>query len=78
MPPHPVKQPVLDSQLTQALLAVIRQLRQDPQNTAAIIQRVQIVMYRVQTGEPRLNRATERLDNARAPDALSFRWGEKC
>ena len=54
-----------DSQLTQSLLTEIRQLRQDLQATAATIQRVQLVMFRVQAEASLLNRATERLDNAR-------------
>ena len=55
-----------DSPTTQALLAEIRQLRQDLQNVAATIQRVQIVMYRLQGETALVNRATERLENARA------------
>ena len=55
-----------DSPVTQTLLSEIRQLRQDLQTTAATIQRVQIVMYRLQTTASLLYRATERLDNARA------------
>jgi len=55
-----------DSQVTQILLTEIRQLRQDLQITAATIQRVQILMYRVQTEASQLNRVTERLDSARA------------
>ncbi len=54
-----------DSPVTQTLLSEIRQLRQDLQTTAATIQRVQIVMYRLQTEASLLYRATERLDNAR-------------
>ena len=55
-----------DSQLSQALLTEIRQFRQDLQTAAATIQRVQIVMHRVQTGAALLSRAGERLDNTRA------------
>jgi len=55
-----------DSPVTQTLLSEIRQLRQDLQTTAATIQRVQIVMYRLQAEASLLYRATERLDNARA------------
>ena len=40
--------PSSDSPVLQALLTEIRQLRQDLQTTAAAIQRVQIVMFRVQ------------------------------
>lgn len=54
-----------DSQVTQAVLSEIRQLRQDLQATAAIIQRVQIVVYRIQAQESLLTRATERLETAR-------------
>jgi hypothetical protein len=57
--------PAPDTQLTQALLNEIRQLRQDLQVTAVTIQRVQIVMYRLQAEASLLNRATQRLDEAR-------------
>ena len=43
--------------MTQALLAEIRRLRQDLQSTAATIQRVQLVMFRMQTANASLNRA---------------------
>ena len=62
-----------DTQLTQALIAEIHQLRQDLQTTAVTIQRVQIVMYRLQTEASLLYRATERLDNARATLCLCDR-----
>ena len=54
-----------DNQLTQALLTEIRQLRQDLTVTAMTIQRVQIVMYRLQSQGQILSRATQRLDDAR-------------
>ena len=54
-----------DTQLTQALLNEIRGLRQDLQTTAITIQRVQIVMYRLQAQTALLSRATQRLDEAR-------------
>ena len=54
-----------DNQLTQALLTEIRQLRQDLAVTALTIQRVQIVMYRLQAQSTTLSRATQRLDDAR-------------
>jgi chromosome segregation ATPase len=54
-----------DTQLTQALLTEIRQLRLDLQTTAATIQRIQIVMYRLQSETAIMNRATQRLDDAR-------------
>ena len=55
----------LDPQMTQTLLAEVRQLRQDLQTAAATIQRVQIVMYRLQNQTMQLDRATQRLDDAR-------------
>jgi chromosome segregation ATPase len=54
-----------ESQVTQTMLAEIRQLRSDLQTTAATIQRVQIVMYRLQSEATVLDRATQRLDQAR-------------
>jgi hypothetical protein len=53
-----------DAQLTQILINEIRQLRQDLQTTAATIQRVQIVMYRLQAQTTLMARATQRLDEA--------------
>jgi chromosome segregation ATPase len=55
-----------ESQMTQTMFAEIRQLRSDLQTTAATIQRVQIVMYRLQSEATVLDRATQRLDQARA------------
>jgi hypothetical protein len=57
--------PSPDSQATQTLLAEVRQLRQDLYAAATTIQRVQIVMYRLQAEGAELNRATQRLDEAR-------------
>jgi chromosome segregation ATPase len=57
--------PAPESQATQALLAEVRQLRQDLYATATTIQRVQIVMYRLQAEGAELNRAAQRLDEAR-------------
>ena len=54
-----------DSQATQSVLTEIRQLRHDLQTTAATIQRVQIVMYRLQAEAVLMDRATQRLDRAR-------------
>jgi len=54
-----------DSQLTQVLITEIRQLRQDLQTTAAVVQRSQILMYRLQLESAALTRATQRLDDAR-------------
>jgi len=61
----PAPPPSQDTQLTQALLTELRQLRQDLQTTAATIQRVQLVMFRMQTAAQSLSRATQRLDDAR-------------
>jgi chromosome segregation ATPase len=55
-----------ESQIAQTMLAEIRQLRSDLQTTAATIQRVQIVMYRLQSEAALLDRATQRLEQARA------------
>jgi chromosome segregation ATPase len=51
--------------VNQALLGEIRQLRQDLQMTAAAIQRVQLVMFRMQSATETFNRATQRLNEAR-------------
>lgn len=55
-----------EPQVTQAMLTEIRQLRHDLQTTAATIQRVQIVMYRLQVEAAQLDRATQRVEQARA------------
>ena len=55
-----------DSQATQTVLTEIRQLRHDLHTTAATIQRVQIVMYRLQAEAALMDRATQRLDQAHA------------
>jgi hypothetical protein len=55
-----------DSQLNQAMLVEVRQLRQDLQSAAATIQRVQIAVYRIQTETALLDRATQRVEQARA------------
>jgi hypothetical protein len=57
--------PSQDAQVTQALLTEVRQLRQDLQTTAATIQRVQLIMFRMQMVSGTLNRATQRVDDAR-------------
>ena len=62
--------PSSDSPVLQALLTEIRQLRQDLQTTAAAIQRVQIVMFRVQNESQLLSRAAQRVDEARTHCAL--------
>jgi chromosome segregation ATPase len=58
--------PTTESSVTQALLTEVRQLRSDLQATAASIQRVQIVMYRLQAGTAQLDRATQRRDAVRS------------
>ncbi len=55
-----------DSQTLQALLAEVRQLRQDLQTTTVATQRAQILLYRSQVQEAAVARASQRLDNARA------------
>lgn len=61
-----VAQPVSsDSQMTQPMLKEIRELRQDLRNIAATIQRVQIVMYRLQAQAALVDKAAQRLDLAR-------------
>jgi hypothetical protein len=54
-----------DSQMTQTLINEIRQLRLDLQATAAVVQRAQILMYRLQVESGLLSRATQRLDDTR-------------
>ena len=56
--------PPPDSQ--QTMLAEIRQLRQDLQAAAATIQRVQIVMFRIQAQSALLNSATDRAEQTHA------------
>jgi chromosome segregation ATPase len=57
--------PSADSQATQALLAEVRQLRQELYATATTIQRMQILMFRLQAEGAELDRATQRLEEAR-------------
>ena len=54
-----------DTRALQALVAEIRQLRQDMQATTLVTQRVQIVLYRLQTQTALVTRASSRLDDAR-------------
>ena len=54
-----------ESQMTQTMLAEIRQLRLDIQTAAATIQRVQIGIFRLQAQGAQLQRAKERLEQAR-------------
>ncbi|MCX6626562.1 MAG: hypothetical protein NTW28_02895 [Candidatus Solibacter sp.] len=55
-----------DTQALQALVTEIRQLRQDLQSTTVVTQRVQIVLYRLQTQTALVTRASSRLDDARS------------
>jgi chromosome segregation ATPase len=57
--------PVSDAQVTQAVLAEIRQLRSDLQTAAATIQRVQIVMFRIQAEAGVVDRITQPVDQVR-------------
>ena len=54
-----------DSQVAQTMLTEIRDLRHDLWSTAATIQRVQIAIYRAQAQAALLDKATQRLDQAR-------------
>jgi DNA repair exonuclease SbcCD ATPase subunit len=55
-----------DSQTLQALLAEVRQLRQDLQNITVAAQRAQILVYRLQLQQAAVARASQRLDDARS------------
>ena len=50
-----------DLQIAQTLVTELRELRQDLRNTAASIQRVQIVMYRLQAQATLVDKAAQRL-----------------
>jgi chromosome segregation ATPase len=54
-----------DSTMAQPMLTEIRELRQDLRNIAATIQRVQIVMYRLQAQAALVDKAAQRLEQAR-------------
>jgi uncharacterized protein (DUF342 family) len=58
--------PTPDTLALQALVTEIRQLRQDLQATTIVTQRVQIVLYRLQTQTALATRASSRLEDARA------------
>ena len=60
-----------DSQMAQTLITEIRALRLDLQNTAATIQRVQIVMYRLQAQAALVDKAEQRLDQSRGQCKLA-------
>ena len=65
-----------DSQMTQTMLAEIRQLRLDIQTAAATIQRVQIGMFRLQAQAAQFQRAKERLEQARGL-CTGMQWQRK-
>jgi chromosome segregation ATPase len=54
-----------DSQVLQALLSEVRQLRRELQATTITAQRTQILLYRMQGQEAAVARASQRLDEAR-------------
>jgi chromosome segregation ATPase len=55
-----------DSQTLEALLAEVRQLRQDLRTTTVAAQRVQILLYRLQGQEAAVARLQHRVDEARS------------
>jgi chromosome segregation ATPase len=55
-----------DSQTLQALLAEVRQLRQELRITSVAAQRAQILIYRVQAQQTVVTRLTQRVDNDRS------------
>src|SRR5229473_813981 len=55
-----------DTQTLQALLAEVRQLRQELRTTTVAAQRVQILIYRLQIQEGTVARAQRRVDEARS------------
>jgi hypothetical protein len=62
-----IAQPVSsDPQMAQPMVTEIRELRQDLRNVAATIQRSQIIMYRLQTQSALVDKASQRLDQARS------------
>ncbi|MCU1234886.1 MAG: hypothetical protein JWP63_2853 [Candidatus Solibacter sp.] len=64
-----------DPQPLQALLNEVHQLRVDIQTTAITMQRVQIVLYRLQSQTTLVTRAASQFDNARSQ--LSFTQSQK-
>src|SRR5204863_2841563 len=55
-----------DTQMLQALVTEIRQLRLDLQSTTVAAQRVQIALFRLQSQNAAVVRATSRLDDVRS------------
>jgi chromosome segregation ATPase len=64
--PLTAQTPSTDLPTTQAMLAEIRQLRSDLQIAAATIQRVNIVMFRLQTQAAVADRLTQKVDQVHA------------
>ncbi len=56
--------PPTDSQTLQALLAEVRQLRQELRTTTVAAQRVQVLLYRLQIQEGAVARTQRRVDEA--------------
>ena len=54
-----------DSETLEALLAEVRQLRQDLQTTTVTVQRAHIILYRLQAQEGVTARASQRVDDTR-------------
>jgi chromosome segregation ATPase len=65
VPAAPCQKVDPESPTMQALLSEIRQLRQDLQTAAIAARRAQIVIYRLHEQEMAVERATERLENAK-------------
>lgn len=61
----PSQKPEPEPQLMQSLLSEVRQLRQDLQTSAIAARRAQIVIYRLHEEETAVERAQERLDQAK-------------
>jgi chromosome segregation ATPase len=55
-----------DSKTLQTLLQEVRQLRQDLQSTTVAVQRIQILLHRLDIQEAAVTRASQRLDDARS------------
>jgi chromosome segregation ATPase len=55
-----------DSETLRALLAEMRQLRQELRSSTVAAQRAQILIYRVQAQQNAVNRVSQRLDNERS------------
>jgi hypothetical protein len=64
--PAPAQTPPTESPTLQALLAEIRQLRQDLQTSAIAARRAQILIYRLHVQEAAVARVSQRLDEAKS------------